>query len=90
MRAIACTMIGFVVFYIAGHTKKDAIMLRGAYSLTAHVFLALAIILMILGKQERQIMRDPNRIDKFCNELAAIWKSNAPDWRFVIFKDGAQ
>ena len=27
-------------------------------------------------------MRDPNRIDKFCNELAAIWKSNAPDWRF--------
>lgn len=22
-------------------------------------------------------MRDPNRIDKFCNELAAIWKSNA-------------
>lgn len=50
MRAIACTMIGFVVFYIAGHTKKDAIMLRGAYSLTAHVFLALAIILMILGK----------------------------------------
>lgn len=27
-------------------------------------------------------MRDPKRIDKFCNELAAIWKSNAPDWRF--------
>ena len=50
MRSIACAMIGFVVFYIARHTKKDAIMLRGAYSLTAHVFLALAIILMILGK----------------------------------------
>lgn len=27
-------------------------------------------------------MRDPNRIDKFCNELAAMWKSNATDWRF--------
>lgn len=50
MRAIACTMIGFVMFYIAVHTKKDATMLRGAYSLTAHVFFALAIILMILGK----------------------------------------
>lgn len=50
MRAIVCTMIGFVVFYIAGHTKKDAIMFRGAYSLAAHILLALAIILMILGK----------------------------------------
>lgn len=50
MRSIACAIISFVIFYIAGHTKKDAIMLRGAYSLTAHVFLALAIILMILGK----------------------------------------
>lgn len=50
MRAITCTMIGFIIFYIAGHTKKDAIMLRGAYLLAAHIFLALAIILMILGK----------------------------------------
>lgn len=50
MRAITCTIIGFVVFYIAGHTKKDAIMLRGAYSLTAHIFLIAAIILMIFGK----------------------------------------
>ena len=27
-------------------------------------------------------MRDPNRIDEFCQELAAIWKENVPDWRF--------
>ena len=26
-------------------------------------------------------MRDPNRIDKFCNELKTIWHQ-APDWRF--------
>lgn len=26
-------------------------------------------------------MRDPNRIYKFCNELARIW-SQVPDWRF--------
>ena len=30
-------------------------------------------------------MRDPNRIDKFCNELAEIWKTNCPDWRFGQF-----
>lgn len=27
-------------------------------------------------------MRDPNRIYKFCNELAALWVEHAPDWRF--------
>ena len=27
-------------------------------------------------------MRDINRIDKFCKELADIWKENCPDWRF--------
>jgi len=27
-------------------------------------------------------MRDPNRIHKFCDELAALWEKNAPDWRF--------
>lgn len=27
-------------------------------------------------------MRNPDRIDKFCAELAKIWKENAPDWRF--------
>ena len=27
-------------------------------------------------------MRDINRIDKFCAELAQIWKENVPDWRF--------
>lgn len=26
-------------------------------------------------------MRDPNRIDKYCDELKAIWHS-VPDWRF--------
>ena len=26
-------------------------------------------------------MRSPERIDKFCNELAKIWKQ-VPDWRF--------
>ena len=30
-------------------------------------------------------MRDINRIDKFCNELAEIWKTNCPDWRFGQF-----
>lgn len=27
-------------------------------------------------------MRDIERIDKFCNQLANIWKTNCPDWRF--------
>lgn len=27
-------------------------------------------------------MRDINRIDKFCDELKEIWKTNCPDWRF--------
>lgn len=27
-------------------------------------------------------MRNPDRIDKFCNKLAKIWKENVPDWRF--------
>ena len=27
-------------------------------------------------------MRDINRIDKFCKELAEIWKERYPDWRF--------
>lgn len=26
-------------------------------------------------------MRDPNRIQKFCNRLAQAWR-NVPDWRF--------
>ena len=26
-------------------------------------------------------MRDPNRIDKFCDQLKAIWHQ-VPDWRF--------
>lgn len=26
-------------------------------------------------------MRDPDRIDKFCNELAQLWHK-VPDWRF--------
>ena len=30
-------------------------------------------------------MRNPNRIDKFCQELAEIWKTNCPDWRFGQF-----
>lgn len=28
-------------------------------------------------------MRDPERIDKICNELASLWKSNVPDWRLM-------
>ena len=27
-------------------------------------------------------MRDPKRIKKFCDELAEIWESQCPDWRF--------
>ena len=27
-------------------------------------------------------MRDVNRIYKFCNELAEIWATQCPDWRF--------
>ena len=27
------------------------------------------------------MMRDPNRIDKFCNELKLLWHK-VPDWRF--------
>lgn len=32
-------------------------------------------------------MRNLERIDKFCNELATIWKDKAPDLRFgqIIF-----
>ena len=29
-------------------------------------------------------MRDPNRIDKFCNKLAQVWHK-VPDWRFGQF-----
>ena len=29
-------------------------------------------------------MRDPNRIDEFCNELAKLWHK-VPDWRFGQF-----
>lgn len=27
-------------------------------------------------------MRDTKRIKKFCDELAEIWESQCPDWRF--------
>lgn len=27
-------------------------------------------------------LRDKNRIRPFCNELADIWESKCPDWRF--------
>lgn len=27
-------------------------------------------------------MRDPKRIREFCNELADIWETQCPDWRF--------
>ena len=27
-------------------------------------------------------MRNTNRIRPFCNELATIWETNFPDWRF--------
>lgn len=27
-------------------------------------------------------MRNPDRIDAFCTQLAKIWKEKAPDWRF--------
>lgn len=27
-------------------------------------------------------MRDPNRIYKFCSQLAEIWATKCPDWRF--------
>lgn len=27
-------------------------------------------------------MRDPRRIYSFCNELANIWATECPDWRF--------
>lgn len=27
-------------------------------------------------------MRNPDRIYKFCNELAKLWADNVPDWRF--------
>lgn len=30
-------------------------------------------------------MRNPDRIDDFCRELAKIWKNNCPDWRFGQF-----
>lgn len=30
-------------------------------------------------------MRNPERIDVFCTELARIWKNNRPDWRFGQF-----
>ena len=27
-------------------------------------------------------MRDPKRIQEFCNRLAEIWSEQCPDWRF--------
>lgn len=28
-------------------------------------------------------MRDENRIDKCCDELAMLWKKHCPDWRLM-------
>lgn len=28
-------------------------------------------------------MRDPKRIDDFCNEFARLWREKVPDWRFT-------
>lgn len=28
-------------------------------------------------------MRNPDRIDVFCNRLAKVWKEQVPDWRFT-------
>lgn len=30
-------------------------------------------------------MRDPNRIDEFCNKFAILWKENIPDQRWGQF-----
>jgi len=30
-------------------------------------------------------MRNPKRIYKFCNQLAEIWVTKCPDWRFGQF-----
>ena len=32
-------------------------------------------------------MRDPNRIYKFCNQLATVWATEAPHLRFGQFVD---
>lgn len=34
------------------------------------------------AKKRLKLMRDPNRTLPFCNELAAIWSEEFPDWRF--------
>jgi len=34
-----------------------------------------------IRKDKEQTMRDPNRIDKFCDELKVVWHE-LPDWRF--------
>lgn len=34
-----------------------------------------------IRKDDEQAMRDPNRIDKFCNQLKEVWHQ-VPDWRF--------
>lgn len=34
-------------------------------------------------------MRDPNRIDAFCDELCRLWKE-VPDWRFTQFIENWQ
>ena len=34
-----------------------------------------------IRKDDVQTMRDPKRIDKFCDELKIVWK-RLPDWRF--------
>ena len=33
-------------------------------------------------KGDDVLVRDPNRIEPFMNELGKIWKENVPDWRF--------
>lgn len=35
---------------------------------------------ILFGRKHSQ--RDPRRIRKFCNQLADIWESQCPDWRF--------
>ena len=36
-------------------------------------------------RSERTIMRDPDRIDHFCEVLHRYWKEKIPDWRFGQF-----
>lgn len=49
MRSICCTLIAYVLFYMAINIKKEWCVVRGFLALLSFIMIAVSIILMIVG-----------------------------------------